>query len=128
MRKSIYVACIRKEGGKGWLQNPKPFFDGKICLAFTASAVTAGAATESFEHGMESRGFVKILHDGLDQLKIPWAEDNNPRFGVKIIAGKAHEMFLMDISLTGPLPWDIAWKTEGVIVKTPVKVMSRYGG
>lgn len=128
MKRSIYVACIRKDGTRGWLQNPKPFFDGKICLAFTAQSVAAGAATEAFKHGMESKAFVKALQDGLDSLKIPWSDAVNQRFGVKVISGQAHEMFLMDISLTGPLPWDIAWKTEGVIVKTPVKVMSRYGG
>jgi hypothetical protein len=126
--KPIYVAFMKKDGTQGWLLNPRPFFDGRLCLSFSTVCPTAGVTTELFKPKMGAKDFLRVVQDELDRVNIPWSSAKRGRFGTKIFQGKAKDLYLMDIILTGPLPLEVAEKTEGKVVKKPVKIMSRFGG
>lgn len=124
----IYVAYAQPSGKQGWLRNPKLFFDNRCILVFTPVSVSAGICTELFKSNMDYQEFEKCLQDELDRLCVPWADTRNPKFCVRVIKGDKQELFMMDITLTGPLPLNVALHTQGVKARKPVKVMIRYGG
>jgi hypothetical protein len=124
---NIYVAC----GGsrqKRWLINPRQFFDGRCCLVFGKTAATAGVNTSLFNPGLGAKDFKKVLVDELDRLGVPWSAPKKPRFGVRVIEGKAQELYLMDFQLAGKLPMHVASEMGCLTPGNPLGVMVRYGG
>lgn len=124
---NVYVAYFQKDGKRGWLENPKLFFDGHVLLVFSLTGITVGVNTSLLKAGL--RGAKKLLVDELDKLGVPWTGTKNARVETRALGKTLHDLYLMDINITGPLPYELASRIKGVRkAKFPVKVMIRYGG
>ena len=125
---NIYVAYTIKTGGKGWLKDPEPFFDGTVFLAFQKGGVVAGLPADKATRKATSAQFNMVLTDALDRLGIPWANPAQRRLAVKVVEGDSHELYLATIQLAGPLPWKVASQIKATRGGSPVKEMTRFGG
>lgn len=102
MTVTVYVKG-KTEHGYTWLENPRPWSNGGLSLAFDRLHALAGIHLKRGE-----KTFVKRLTDELDKAKVPWANLRNPCSCVLTIDKKDVQLFMMELDLTGPLPMEVA--------------------